>query len=45
MVFLNTDGEGILNGAQRTAFERWMQRGGGLVGIHAAANADRDWDW
>ena len=45
VVFLNTDGEGILNGAQRTAFERWMQRGGGLVGIHAAANADRDWDW
>ena len=44
-MFLNTDGEGILNGAQRTAFERWMQRGGGVVGIHAAANADRDWEW
>ena len=45
VVFLNTDGEGILNADQRTAFERWMQRGNGLVGIHAAANADRDWEW
>jgi type 1 glutamine amidotransferase len=45
VVFLNTDGNGILNASQRTAFERWMQRGGGLVGIHANANADRDWAW
>ena len=35
IVLLNIDGEGILNGAQRTAFERWAQRGGGIVGIHA----------
>ena len=45
VVFLNTDGEGILNGAQRTAFERWTQRGGGIVSIHADANADRNWAW
>jgi type 1 glutamine amidotransferase len=45
VVFLNTDGEGILNAAQRTAFERWMQRGGGAVSIHADANADKAWDW
>ena len=45
IVFLNTDGEGILNAAQRTAVERWMSRGGGIVGIHADANADRDWAW
>jgi PKD repeat protein/glucose/arabinose dehydrogenase/type 1 glutamine amidotransferase len=45
IVFLNTDGEGILNASQRASFERWMQRGGGLVGIHADANADRNWDW
>jgi cytochrome c len=45
IVFLQTDGEGILNAAQRTAVERWMSRGGGIVGIHADANADRDWDW
>jgi len=45
VVFLQTDGEGILNSAQRTAFERWTQRGGGSVGIHADANADRNWTW
>ena len=36
VVMLHPDGEGILNAAQRTAFERWLQRGKGLVGIHAA---------
>src|SRR4029079_2191955 len=45
IVFLNDDGEGILNAAQRTALERWMLRGGGIVGIHADANADRNWAW
>ena len=45
IVFLNTDGEGILNAAQRNAFERWTQRGGGIVSIHADANADRNWAW
>ncbi|MGH9013112.1 MAG: ThuA domain-containing protein, partial [Acidimicrobiia bacterium] len=45
VVFLNTDGEGILNASQRIAFERWMQRGGGAVSIHADANADKAWDW
>src|SRR5918997_5441114 len=45
VVFLNTDGEGILSAAQRTAFERWTQRGGGIVSIHADANADRNWAW
>jgi cytochrome c len=45
VVFNNTDGEGILNAAQRSAFERWTQRGGGIVSIHADANADRDWAW
>jgi glucose/arabinose dehydrogenase/PKD repeat protein len=45
VVFLNTDGEGILDASQRIAFERWMQRGGGAVSIHADANADKAWDW
>ena len=45
VVFLNTDGEGILNANQRVAFERWMQNGGGAVSIHADANADKAWGW
>ena len=43
VVLLQTNGEGVLRGAQRAAFERWVRAGGGVVAIHAAANADRDW--
>ncbi|HSI80043.1 MAG TPA: ThuA domain-containing protein, partial [Solirubrobacterales bacterium] len=45
VVFLNSNGEGNLNANQRNAFERWTQRGGGAVRIHADANADKAWDW
>ena len=42
-VLLQTNGPGVLQGAQRAVFERWVRAGGGVVAIHAAANADRDW--
>ena len=45
VVLLNTDGEGVLTPVQRNAFERWFQRGNGLVGIHSQTNADRNWQW
>ena len=45
LVFI-TDGENTLNAEQRTAFERYIHRGGGFVGIHSAANMDKsDWPW
>jgi type 1 glutamine amidotransferase len=43
VVLLQTNGPGVLQGDQRAAFERWVRRGGGVVAIHAASNADRDW--
>jgi type 1 glutamine amidotransferase len=43
VVLLQTNGAGVLRGDQRAAFERWVRGGGGVVAIHAAANADRDW--
>jgi type 1 glutamine amidotransferase len=43
VVLLQTNGPGVLRGDQRAAFERWVRAGGGVVAIHAAANADRDW--
>jgi type 1 glutamine amidotransferase len=43
VVLLHTNGPGVLRASQRTAFERWVRAGGGVVAIHAAANADRDW--
>lgn len=44
IVFLNTEGD-VLNDAQQLEFNRWIQAGGGFVGIHGAANTEREWPW
>ncbi len=44
VIFLSTTGD-ILNGAEEDAFERYMQAGGGWVGVHAAADTEYDWPW
>ena len=44
LVFLNSTGE-LLTGNQEIALERYMQAGGGFVGIHAATDAEYDWSW
>lgn len=44
VVFLNTTGD-ILNEEQQAQFERFIQAGGGFVGIHAAADTEYDWPW
>ncbi|WP_431121032.1 ThuA domain-containing protein [Flagellimonas flava] len=44
VVFLNTTGD-ILNAAQEADFERYIQAGGGFVGIHAATDTEYDWPW
>ncbi len=44
VVFLNTTGN-ILNDEQQTAFEKYIQAGGGFVGIHAAADTEYEWPW
>ncbi|HAK79458.1 MAG TPA: cytochrome C [Runella sp.] len=44
VVFLNTTGD-VLNNEQQTAFERYIQAGGGYVGIHAATDTEYDWPW
>ena len=42
VVLLQTTGD-VLNDAQEDAFERYLRGGGGLVGIHGAADGERDW--
>ncbi|MBC7274714.1 MAG: ThuA domain-containing protein, partial [Streptomyces sp.] len=42
VVFLSTTGD-VLNGTQQTAFEQYIQGGGGYVGVHAAADTEYDW--
>ena len=44
IVFLNTTGN-ILNDEQQIAFEKYIQAGGGFVGIHSATDTEYDWPW
>ncbi len=44
VVFLSTTGD-LLNNYQEADFERYIQAGGGFVGIHGAADAEYDWGW
>ena len=44
VVFLSTTGN-VLNPVQQAAFERYIQAGGGYMGIHAAADTEYDWPW
>ncbi len=44
VLFLNTTGD-ILNNEQQASFERYIQAGGGYVGIHAATDTEYDWPW
>ena len=44
VLFLHTGGD-VLDFEQRAHFERFIQAGGGFVGIHAAARGGIQWPW
>jgi len=44
LVFLSTTGR-MLNNYQQVDLQRYIQAGGGFVGIHAATDALYDWRW
>ncbi len=44
VIFLSTTGD-VLNDQQQIAFEKFIQAGGGYVGIHAASDTEYDWPW
>ncbi|UJH67736.1 ThuA domain-containing protein [Allomuricauda sp. SCSIO 65647] len=44
IIFLSTTGN-VLDNKQEAAFERYIQAGGGFVGIHAATDTEYDWGW
>jgi cytochrome c len=44
VVFLNTTGD-ILTAFQQAEFERFIQAGGGYVGVHAATDTEYRWPW
>jgi PKD repeat protein/type 1 glutamine amidotransferase len=44
VIWLSTTGD-VLNDAQQAAFERYIQAGGGYVGVHSAADTEYTWPW
>jgi len=44
IVFLSTTGD-VLNDAEQQAMQRYIQAGGGFVGVHAAADTEHQGDW
>ena len=44
VVFASTTGD-VLDAEQQAAFERYMRKGGGYVGVHAAADTEYEWPW
>jgi cytochrome c len=44
-VIFNNTTRNVLNAEEQAAFERYIQAGGGYVGIHAAADTEYEWPW
>lgn len=44
IIFLNTSKD-VLNPVQQTDFKRFIEAGGGFVGVHSAANTEYEWPW
>jgi type 1 glutamine amidotransferase len=44
VIFLNTTGD-VLNAYQKKDFEKFIQAGGGFIGIHSATDTEYNWHW
>jgi type 1 glutamine amidotransferase len=45
LIFNNTNNETFDTDEQKVAFMRYVQAGGGFVGIHSATGSERSWPW
>ncbi|MCO5235094.1 MAG: ThuA domain-containing protein [Chitinophagaceae bacterium] len=45
VIFNNTNNETFDTDEQKVAFMRYIQAGGGFVGIHSATGSERNWPW
>ncbi|HET9137913.1 ThuA domain-containing protein [Actinophytocola sp.] len=45
VIFLSATGDPLGSQAEKDAFQRYIQRGGGFVGIHAASDSGYSWPW
>jgi uncharacterized protein len=44
VIFLSTTGD-VLNDEQEKAFKKYIESGGGFMGIHAATDCEYNWPW
>lgn len=44
VIFNNSTGE-VINEEQKRAFEKYVENGGSLIGIHGAGDDSHHWDW
>lgn len=44
VIFLSPTGD-VLNDEQQKAFEKYIEAGGGFMGIHSATDCEYDWPW
>jgi type 1 glutamine amidotransferase len=44
-MFLNTTGHILRGQPQREAMQRFIEAGGGFVGVHSATDTEYDWAW
>ncbi|MDH5380505.1 MAG: ThuA domain-containing protein [Cyclobacteriaceae bacterium] len=44
VIFLNSSGD-VFTPSQQADFQRFIQSGGGFVGVHAAATTEYEWPW
>lgn len=45
LVFTSTNNDVFDNDAQRVAFRRYIEAGGGFVGVHSVTGTERNWKW
>lgn len=45
IIFANSNNEAFDNDSQRAAFQRYIEKGGGFVGIHSSTGSERTWSF
>lgn len=45
LIFTSTNNDVFDSDAQRLAFRRYMESGGGFVGVHSVTGTERNWPW
>jgi type 1 glutamine amidotransferase len=45
VIFLSTTGDPVTTPDEKAAFQRYIEHGGGYLGVHAAADSGYNWSW